>query len=254
MNKKDERFSRLIPLFGEEGIEKLNKSHVAVFGIGGVGGFVCEALVRGGIGEITIVDHDTVAESNLNRQIIALSSNIGEQKTTVMKERLLSINPDVIVHEKPVFYLPETADKFDFSDFDYVVDAVDTVTAKKLIILRSKELNIPVISSMGTGNKTDASAFRVADIFSTKVCPLAKVMRHELKKLNIDSLKVVYSEEEPKTQNRSQTPFGSQAPTDTDSTNLSNKKTAPASASFVPGVAGLIIAGEVIKDLSYSIV
>ena len=150
MNVKDERFSRLIPVFGEEGIEKLNKSHVAVFGIGGVGGFVCEALVRGGIGEITIVDHDTVAESNLNRQIIALSSNIGEQKTTVMKERLLSINPEVIVHEKPVFYLPETADEFDFSDFDYVVDAVDTVTAKKLIILRSKELNIPVISSMGS--------------------------------------------------------------------------------------------------------
>lgn len=243
MNVKDERFSRLIPVFGEEGIEKLNKSHVAVFGIGGVGGFVCEALVRGGIGEITIVDHDTVAESNLNRQIIALSSNIGEQKTTVMKERLLSINPDVIVHEKPVFYLPETADEFDFSDFDYVVDAVDTVTAKKLIILRSKELNIPVISSMGTGNKTDASSFRVADIYSTKVCPLARIMRHELKKLNIDSLKVVYSEEESKTQNINIDPTG-----------LSNKKTAPASTSFVPGVAGLIIAGEVIKDLSYSIV
>ena len=243
MNVKDERFSRLIPVFGEEGIEKLNKSHVAVFGIGGVGGFVCEALVRGGIGEITIVDHDTVAESNLNRQIIALSSNIGKQKTSVMKERLLEINPDIILHEKPVFYLPETADEFDFSDFDYVVDAVDTVTAKKLIILRSKELNIPVISSMGTGNKTDASSFRVADIYSTKVCPLARIMRHELKKLNIDSLKVVYSEEEPKTQN-----------INIESTGLSNKKTAPASTSFVPGVAGLIIAGEVIKDLSYSIV
>ena len=252
MNVKDERFSRLIPVFGEEGIEKLNKSHVAVFGIGGVGGFVCEALVRGGIGEITIVDHDTVAESNLNRQIIALSSNIGEQKTTVMKERLLSINPDVIVHEKPVFYLPETADEFDFSDFDYVVDAVDTVTAKKLIILRSKELNIPVISSMGTGNKTDASSFRVADIYSTKVCPLARIMRHELKKLNIDSLKVVYSEEEPKTMVESQAPFGSQALSESQAP--TNKKTAPASTSFVPGVAGLIIAGEVIKDLSYSIV
>ncbi|MBO4310681.1 MAG: tRNA threonylcarbamoyladenosine dehydratase [Lachnospiraceae bacterium] len=229
MNTKEDRLSRLLPIFGEEALDKLNNSHVAVFGIGGVGGYVAEALVRGGIGEITIVDHDTVAASNLNRQIVALNSTIGMKKTEVMKARLLDINPELTIHARECFYLPETAGEFDFSEYDYVVDAVDTVTAKKEIIGRCKECNTPVISSMGTGNKTDPTLFKVSDIYSTKVCPLAKVMRHELKQMNIESLKVVYSEEEPKI-----------------------KRATPASTSFVPGVAGLIIAGEVLKDLSYS--
>jgi len=222
----EERYERLLPIFQETGINKLNTSHVAVFGIGGVGGYVCEALVRGGIKEITIVDHDTVAESNLNRQIIALRSTLGQLKVEVMKQRLKDIDPSVTVHDRDCFYLPENADEFDFSQYDYVVDAVDTVTAKKEIIKRCYEQNIPVISSMGTGNKTDASAFEVSDIYSTSVCPLARIMRHELKKLNIPSLKVVYSKEQPML-----------------------KKATPASTSFVPGAAGLLIAGEVIKDL-----
>lgn len=224
----EERHSRLIPLFGEEGINKLKNCHVAVFGIGGVGGYAAEALVRGGIGEITIVDNDTVNESNLNRQIIALTSTIGRKKVDVMQERLLDINPRLKINRFDCFYLPETESEFDFSKYDYVVDAVDTVTAKISIIVKCHECGTPVISSMGTGNKTNPTAFEVADIYKTSVCPLARVMRKELKDCGIESLKVVYSKEEPKF-----------------------KGGVVASASFVPGVAGMILAGEVIKDLSF---
>ena len=223
----EERLSRLIPLFGEEAIEKLNKSHVAVFGLGGVGSYVCEALVRGGIGEITIVDKDTVEESNLNRQLCALNSTIGQPKTEVVKKRLLDINPNLIVHDKYCFFLPDNSNEFDFADYDYVCDAIDNVTAKIELIVKCNKSNTPIISSMGTGNKTDPTRFEVSDIFSTSVCPLARVMRHELKKRDIASLKVVYSKEEPLI-----------------------KRETPASSSFVPGVAGLILAGEIIKDLT----
>lgn len=222
----EERYSRLLPLFGEDKLSKINSSHVAVFGIGGVGGYVCEALVRGGIGEITIIDHDTVCESNLNRQLVALTSSIGKKKVDVMKERLLDINPALKIHVRDCFYLPETSDSFNFREYDYVCDAVDTVTAKINIIEKCKEAGVKVISSMGTGNKLDPASFEVADIKETSVCPLARVMRHELKKRNIDSLKVVYSKEEPIL-----------------------KESTPSSASFVPGVAGLILAGEILKDL-----
>ena len=227
-------FSRTEALIGKEGLEKLKNARVAVFGIGGVGGYVVEALARSGVGELTLVDSDRVSESNINRQIIALHSTVGEYKTEVMAKRIKDINPDIRVVVKNVFYLPETAEEFDFSCYDYVVDAVDTVTAKLSIIERAKEANIPVISSMGTGNKLDASAFKVADIFKTNVCPLAKVMRRELKKRGVDKLKVVYSEEEAKSKGIE---------------GEKNGKPAPASISFVPPVAGLILAGEVIKDL-----
>lgn len=227
-------FSRTEALIGKEGLEKLKNARVAVFGIGGVGGYVVEALARSGVGELTLVDSDRVSESNINRQIIALHSTVGEYKTEVMAKRIKDINPDIRVVVKNVFYLPETAEEFDFSCYDYVVDAVDTVTAKLSIIERAKEANIPVISSMGTGNKLDASAFKVADIYKTNVCPLAKVMRRELKKRGVDKLKVVYSEEEAKSKGIE---------------GEKNGKPAPASISFVPPVAGLILAGEVIKDL-----
>lgn len=222
----DERNARLLPLFGEEALAKLNNSHVAVFGIGGVGSYVVEALARGGIGEITLVDSDTVCESNINRQLVALSSTIGQSKVSVMSDRIADINPNLIIHRKEIFYLPETSGEFNFDEYDYVVDAVDTVTAKINIIENCFQKGIPVISSMGTGNKLDPSGFEVADIYETSVCPLAKVMRNELKKRGITSLKTVYSKEKPVIVSRT-----------------------PASASFVPGVAGLIIAGEVIKDL-----
>lgn len=222
----DERNARLLPLFGEEALAKLNNSHVAVFGVGGVGSYVVEALARGGIGEITLVDSDTVCESNINRQLVALSSTIGQSKVSVMSDRIADINPNLIIHRKEIFYLPETSGEFNFDEYDYVVDAVDTVTAKINIIENCFQKGIPVISSMGTGNKLDPSGFEVADIYETSVCPLAKVMRNELKKRGITSLKTVYSKEKPVIVSRT-----------------------PASASFVPGVAGLIIAGEVIKDL-----
>ena len=227
-------FSRTEALIGKEGLEKLKNARVAVFGIGGVGGYVVEALARSGVGELTLVDSDRVSESNINRQIIALHSTVGEYKTEVMAKRIKDINPNIRVVVKNVFYLPETAEEFDFSCYDYVVDAVDTVTAKLSIIERAKEANIPVISSMGTGNKLDASAFKVADIYKTNVCPLAKVMRRELKKRGVDKLKVVYSEEEAKSKGIE---------------GEKNGKPAPASISFVPPVAGLILAGELIKDL-----
>lgn len=221
-----EWLSRTERLIGKENTQKLSNARVAVFGVGGVGGFTVEALARSGIGHIELFDHDTVAESNLNRQVVATRDVIGREKVEVMKERILSINPDaeVVVHK--CFYLPENKDDFDFSQYSYIVDAVDTVTAKLTIIEEAKKADVPVISSMGTGNKLDPTAFEVADISKTSVCPLAKVMRRELKKRGISHVKVVYSKEEAR-----------------------KKETPPASIAFVPSVAGLIIAGEVIKDL-----
>lgn len=249
----EEWLSRTGRLIGEDNLKKLKEARVAVFGVGGVGGFCVEALARCGVGHIEMIDHDTVAESNLNRQVVATRDVIGRPKAQVMKERILSINPDaeVIVHN--CFFLPENKDTFDFSTYTYVVDAVDTVTAKLTIIEESKKAGIPVISSMGTGNKLDPTAFEVADISKTSVCPLAKVMRRELKKRGIGHVKVVYSKEEPLIHGKNK------IETDPDQNeSLKDKKESktggrtkipPASISFVPSVAGMILAGEVIKDI-----
>ncbi|MBO5488465.1 MAG: tRNA threonylcarbamoyladenosine dehydratase [Eubacterium sp.] len=231
------RFSRTELLFGKEAMDRLKQSRVAVFGVGGVGGHVCEALVRSGVGHFDLIDSDTVNITNINRQIIATTSTIGRLKVDVMKERMLDINPEVSVCVHPCFFLPENAHQFSFEEYDYVVDAVDTVTAKIELVVRANEYQTPIISSMGAGNKLDGSAFRVADIYKTKVCPLAKVMRRELKKRGIRRLKVVYSEEMPLT------PSESEEQTD-------SRKRIPGSTAFVPSVAGLIIAGEVVKDLT----
>ena len=229
-----ERFSRTELLIGAEGVEKLSRAKVAVFGIGGVGGYVVEALARSGVGELHLVDNDRISESNINRQIIALQSTIGEWKTEVAARRVQEINPEARVYCHNVFYLPETADSFDFSSFDYVVDAIDTVSGKIAIIERAKQANVPVISSMGTGNKLNPMAFEVADIEKTSVCPLARVMRRELKKRGIERVKVVYSKEEAIKSDAEFTGAG---------------KPVPGSVPFVPSVAGLILASEVIKDL-----
>lgn len=232
---------RTAMLLGEEGVSKLSDAHVAVFGIGGVGGFVAEALARSGVSTLTLVDHDTVAESNINRQIIATTETIGRYKTEVMKERVQAISPDATVIEKRCFFLPENETEFDFSEYDYIVDAVDTVTAKIALVMEAKKAKVPIISSMGTGNKLDPTRFEVADIYQTSVCPLAKVMRKELKSRGVDALKVVYSREEAL----------KPEPIEKESEPAENKRTkaTPGSVSFVPSVAGLIIAGEVIKDL-----
>lgn len=237
----DNQFSRTELLIGPDKMATLFGKRVAVFGIGGVGGFTCEALVRSGIGEIDIIDSDTVCLSNINRQIIATHKSIGRYKVDVMKERMLDINPDVKVCEYRCFFLPENADDFPFEKYDYIVDAVDTVTAKLALIEKAKEFGIPIISAMGAGNKLNPTMFKVADIFDTKVCPLAKVMRRELKKRGIDSLKVVYSEEEPLTPLKDEN--------DSDVNEEHKRRSTPGSIAFVPSVSGLIIAGEVIKDL-----
>ena len=246
------QFSRTDLLLGKEAMDKLQNSRVAVFGIGGVGGYVCEALVRSGIGAFDLIDDDKVCLTNLNRQIIATKKTVGQYKTEVMRDRILEINPkaEVIIHN--CFYLPENADDFDFSEYDYVVDAVDTVTAKLELIMRAKESGTPVISSMGAGNKLDASAFRVADIYKTKVCPLAKVMRRELKKRGVKKLKVVYSEEQPirpvedmaiSCRSHCICPPGAKH-------KCTERRDIPGSVAFVSSVVGLIIAGEVVKDLT----
>lgn len=234
-----EKFIRTAMLLGEAGIKTLGTKRVAVFGVGGVGGYAAEAIVRSGIGAIDIIDKDEVAESNINRQIIATTKSIGRQKVDVMEARIADINPECKVRKYACFYLPETADRFDFSEYDYVVDAVDTVTAKIELIMRAKAAGVPVISSMGAGNKLDPTRFEVADIAKTSVCPLARVMRRELKKRGIAQVKVVYSKEEPLVPQIS-------APEQT----KTSGKTVPGSVAFVPSVAGLIIAGEVIRDLS----
>lgn len=218
-------------------MERLSQKRVAVFGVGGVGGYVVEALARSGIGTIDIIDKDEVAESNLNRQLIATVQTIGRKKVEVLKERILSINPECQVHAHCCFFLPETAEQFEFEKYDYVVDAVDTVTAKIELVLRANEANVPIIASMGAGNKLDPTKFEVADLYQTSVCPLAKVMRRELKKRGISKLKVVYSKEEPLERKMLYDDAG-------------ERKKTPGSCAFVPSVAGLILAGEVIKDLA----
>ena len=246
------QFSRTELLFGKEAMNKLENSRVAVFGIGGVGGYVCEALVRSGVGSFDLIDDDKVCLTNLNRQIIATRKTVGQYKADVMKERILEINPKADVRIHKCFYLPENSHEFDFSEYDYVVDAVDTVTAKIELIMKAKETGTPIISCMGAGNKLDASAFRVADIYKTKVCPLAKVMRRELKKRGVKKLKVVYSEEQPirpledmsiSCRSHCICPPGAKH-------KCTERRDIPGSVAFVPSVAGLIIAGEVIKDLT----
>ena len=245
------QFSRTELLFGKEAMDKLAGSKVAVFGIGGVGGYVCEALVRSGVGAFELIDDDKVCLTNLNRQIIATRSTVGKYKTDVMRDRMLDINPNVEVEVHKCFFLPENADDFPWDSYDYVVDAVDTVTAKIALVMKCKEKNIPIISSMGAGNKLDGSQFKVADIYKTKVCPLAKVMRRELKKRGVKKLKVVYSEEIPtrpiedmaiSCRNHCICPPGAEH-------KCTERRDIPGSVAFVPSVAGLIIAGEVAKDL-----
>lgn len=227
-------FSRFELLVGEDNIQKLNQAHVIVFGVGGVGGYVVEALVRSGIGHITIVDNDVISLSNLNRQIIATQETIGQKKVDVMKKRILSIHPECDVTTLDMFYLPETANQIDLSQYDYVVDAIDTITSKIELAVRCDQ-KIPLISSMGTGNKMNPALLQVSDIYKTSVCPLAKVMRRELKKRRVKHLKVIYSQELP------MKPFASDE--------ITHKRTIPGSTAFVPSSAGLLIASEVVKDL-----
>lgn len=231
-----ETFSRTELLIGEEGLAKLRKARVAVFGIGGVGGYAAEALARSGIGHFLLVDNDVVGESNLNRQIIALRSTLGRYKTMVMKERIADICPETEVETQECFFLPEYADRFDFGAFDYVVDAVDTVGGKLELAVRCRDAGTPLISAMGAGNKLDPSRLEVTDVYRTKGCPLAKVMRRELRKRGIERLKVVYSAEEPRTPSRQ-------------ILGADGRKVIPGSIVFVPGTAGLLLASEVVKDL-----
>ena len=230
-----EEFSRTAALIGEEALHKLKSARVAVFGVGGVGGYVVEALVRSGVGALDLIDNDVVSLSNLNRQIIALHSTVGRLKTEVAAERARDINPAVAVRTHNVFFLPDTVDSFDFSAYDYVVDAIDTVSGKIALIEQAKQHGVPVISAMGAGNKLDPTAFAVADIAKTSVCPLARVMRRELKKRGIEHVKVVYSKETPIERKTCQ--------------KTENGKPIPASIAFAPSVMGLVIASEVIKDL-----
>lgn len=245
------QFSRTELLLGKEAMERLAHARVAVFGIGGVGGYVCEALVRSGVGAFDLVDDDKVCLTNLNRQIIATRKTVGQYKVDVMKERMLEINPEVSVRTHKCFFLPENASAFPFEEYDYVVDAVDTVTAKIALVMRAQEEHVPIISSMGAGNKLDASRFQVADIYKTKVCPLAKVMRRELKKRGVKKLKVVYSEEQPlqplddmsnSCRSNCICPPGAKH-------KCTERRAIPGSVAFVPSAAGLILAGEVVKDL-----
>ena len=231
-----ETFVRTAMLLGEEALECLAGKHVAVFGIGGVGGYVAEALVRSGVGILTLVDNDTVSESNINRQIVATTKTIGRYKTEVMKERALEIRPDMVIKEHRCFFLPEIADEFDFTEYDYVVDAVDTVTAKIALIEAAKKADVPVISCMGTGNKLHPDMFEITDISKTSVCPLAKVMRKELKTRGIAGVKVLYSKEEAKKSL-------------VDITSQDGRRATPGSVAFVPSVAGLMIAGKLIEEL-----
>lgn len=235
-----DQFSRTELLLGKQAMEKLKNARVAVFGLGGVGGYVAEALARSGVGQLELIDHDDISLTNLNRQILATQDTLGMPKAEAAAQRAKAINPHIQAAVRQVFYTPETAHQFDFTRYDYVVDAIDTVTGKLMLIKAAKEANTPIISSMGTGNKLDAGAFRVADIYDTSVCPLARIMRKECRKRGIDSLKVVYSEEEPLSPTlsegeREEMPEG--------------RRALPGSVAFVPAVAGLIIAGEVIKDL-----
>ena len=233
-----EQFSRTQILLGEAAMEKLYNARVAVFGIGGVGGYTVEALARCGVGALDLIDSDTVSVSNINRQILATHSTVGRLKVDVAKDRVLDINPNCKVRTYPIFYLPDTASQFDFAQYDYIIDCIDTVTGKLQLVERAVAVGTPIICSMGTGNKLDPSAFQVADISKTSMCPLARIMRKELKKRGINHLKVVYSQEE------------ALAPAvDEEELKRTGKRQIPGSVSFVPGTAGLILAGEVIRDL-----
>ena len=246
------QFSRTELLLGEDNMQRLFNARVAVFGIGGVGGYTVEALARVGVGTLDLIDDDRICMTNLNRQIFATRKTIGKYKVDVMKERILEINPDADVEVRKCFYLPENAHEFPFEEYSYVVDAVDTVTAKIEIIMRAKAAEIPVISCMGAGNKLDASAFQVADIYKTKMCPLAKVMRRELKARGVKKLKVVYSEEKPVRPLEDMSISCRQhcvCPPGTDR-KCTERRDIPGSIAFVPSVAGLILAGEVVKDLT----
>ena len=234
-----EELLRTAMLLGEEAVEKLQKARVAVFGIGGVGGYTLEALARAGIGQLDLIDSDTVSRSNINRQILATHSTVGMPKVEAGKARVLDINPDCVVRTWEIFYTPETADQFDFTQYDYIVDAIDTVTGKLQLIQRAHECGTPIISCMGTGNKLDPAAFEVSDISKTTMCPLARIVRKELGKRGIKHLKVVYSQEE------ALSPTGWE-----EEARALGKRQIPGSVSFVPGAAGLILAGEVIKDIA----
>ena len=234
-----EQFLRTEMLLGSEAIRRLQKARVAVFGLGGVGGYAVEALARSGVGSLDLIDSDTVSVSNLNRQLLAAHSTVGMLKVDAARNRVLDINPDCIVRTYPVFYTPDTAGQFDFTQYDYIVDAIDTVTGKLALVERAKAADTPIICSMGTGNKLDASAFRVADISKTAMCPLARVMRKELSKRGIRHLKVVYSQEE------ALTPTGWE-----EEAAALGKRQIPGSVAFVPGAAGLLLAGEVVRDLT----
>jgi len=229
-NFMNEMYERTQMLFGNENMEKLKNSYVAVFGVGGVGSFACEALARAGVGKLDLIDNDVVSPTNLNRQLVALTSTLGRYKVDVMKERILDINPNAEVNTYKTFYLPETANEFDFSKYDYIIDAIDTVAGKIELVVNADKVKTPIISSMGAGNKVNPEMFEVADIYKTSVCPLAKVMRTQLKKRGIKKLKVVYSKEKP--------------------IESETGVRYPGSTSFTPSVAGLIIAGEVIKDIT----
>ena len=246
------QFSRTELLFGKEAMENLKNSRVAVFGIGGVGGYTVEALVRSGLGTVDIIDDDKVCLTNINRQIYATRKTIGKYKVDVAEERILEINPDAKVNKFKTFYMPDTADMFDFSDYDYVVDAIDTVKGKIELAVNAQKTSTPVISSMGAGNKLDPTGFEVTDIYKTSVCPLARVMRYELKKRNIPHLKVVYSKEKPINPIDDMTISCKEnciCPPGT-ARKCTNRRQVPGSTAFVPSVVGLIIAGEVIKDLT----
>ena len=243
-NKVINQFSRTELLYGEKAMRKLAASRVAVFGIGGVGGYVVEALVRSGVGTLDIIDDDKVCMSNLNRQIIATRETIGRYKVDVAEERIHDINPDCVVNAHKTFFLPETQDQFDFGEYDYVVDAIDTVAGKLAIIEKAKKAGTPVISSMGAGNKINPAMFEVSDIYKTTICPLAKVIRHECRKRGIDSLKVVYSKEMPIK------PLEDTGCSQEVAENRTKRRATPGSTAFVPSVVGLIIAGEVINDIT----
>lgn len=246
------QFSRTQLLIGGDGMEKLFSSRVAVFGIGGVGGYTVEALARSGVGAIDLIDDDRVCLTNLNRQLFATRKTVGKYKVDVAEERILEINPNAVVRKYKTFYTPETAGEFDFSVYDYVVDAIDTVTGKIALVMQAKEAGVPIISCMGAGNKMDPTAFEVTDIYKTSMCPLAKVMRYELKRRGVKKLKVVYSKEQP------MKPLDDMAiscrtncicPPGT-ARKCTQRRQVPGSNAFVPSVAGLIIAGEVVKDLT----
>ena len=235
----DVQFSRTWILFGDEAMERLGRSHVAVFGVGGVGGYTVEALARSGIGQLSVIDPDDVGLSNINRQILATHSSLGMLKVEAARKRILDINPNAKVNTYPVFYTPETADTIDLKQFDYIIDAIDTVTGKLCLVERAVEAGVPIISCMGAGNKMDGTAFQVAYISKTSVCPLARIMRKELKKRGINHLKVVFSTED------AIKPHGAE-----EEAAAIGKRQIPGSTSYIPGIAGLLLAGEVIKDLA----